>query len=162
MIQNYEVTIEEDDGIFATIVIEYPTKLRSLFSGLNPVIRKVLDDHSVEQKNVINLNVTKNSKKVKIKLTYSKFDLVAITECKSEKEQIISLLNELGYTSEKIKKVEYEKEWPKCDELDDKIWKVELDEHFDPDESFSQHSYEFSMSKKISKVLGFKVSVSIY
>ena len=92
MIQNYEVTIEEDDGIFATIVIEYPTKLRSLFSGLNPVIRKVLDDHSVEQKNVINLNVTKNSKKVKIKLTYSKFDLVAITECKSEKEQIISLL----------------------------------------------------------------------
>ena len=161
MKQDYNETVEKDDGIFATIVIEYSTKF-NWFSEMSSAIRNVLDRRSIEQKDVTNINITIKDEKVEIKLTYTKFDLFAITKGKSEKEQIIAVLGELGYSNEKIRKVEYEKEWPKCDELNNKIWKVEIDEHFDQDETFSQCSYEISMSQKISEALGFRVSVSTY
>lgn len=161
MRQNYEVTVDKQDELFNKIEIRYFTNL-SLFAGMNPVIKKVLEENSAGKKNVTSLNVTKEGESVKIELVYTKFNLSELIEGKNEKEQIIVVLEQLGYSIDKIKKVEYEKKWPNVDEVDDKVWKVEIDEHFDPDESLSQHSHERYMSRMISRALGFEVNVSMY
>ncbi len=160
MRQNYEVIVDKEDGIFSKIEIRYSTNL-SLFAGMNPVIRKVLEEHSADQKNVTSLNVTKEGENVRIELIYTKFNLFKLIKCKNEKEQIIAVLEQLGYPIDKIRKVEYEKKW-NVDEVDDRVWKVEIDEHYDPDESRSQQSDEIYMSRMITRALGFEVSVSMY
>lgn len=160
MRQNYEVIVDKEDGIFSKIEIRYSTNL-SLFAGMNPVIRKVLEEHSADQKNVTSLNVTKEGENVRIELIYTKFNLSKLIKGKNEKEQIIAVLEQLGYPIDKIRKVEYEKKW-NVDEVDDRVWKVEIDEHYDPDESRSQQSDEIYMSRMISRALGFEVSVSMY
>ena len=71
MRQNYEVIVDKEDGIFSKIEIRYSTNL-SLFAGMNPVIRKVLEEHSADQKNVTSLNVTKEGENVRIELIYTK------------------------------------------------------------------------------------------
>lgn len=159
--QNYEVVVKQDDRIFVKLVIEYSTN-SSLFSEMNSVIREVLEKDSIEEENVTNLVVTKEGKKVKIVLLYTKFNVPQLIKGKSEKEQIIAVLEQLGYSSEKIRKVELEKKWPNIDTVDDKVWKVEIDEHYYPDESLSQQSDENFISRKIGQVLGLKVSVSMY
>lgn len=161
MRQNYEVTVDKQDEIFTKIEISYSTNL-SLFSGINPVIQKVLQENFADKKNVTSLNVTKEGKKVKIELVYTKFNLSELLEGKNEKEQIIALLERLGYTDDKIKVVEYTKRCPNVDGIDDKVWEVKIDEHYDPDESLSQQSDEIYVSKMIRTVLGFKVDVSMY
>lgn|GEM_PF-5758540 len=160
MRQNYEVIVDKEDGIFSKIEIRYSTNL-SLFAGMNPVIRKVLEEHSADQKNVTSLNVTKEGENVRIELIYTKFNLFKLIKGKNEKEQIIAVLEQLGYPIDKIRKVEYEKKW-NVDEVDDRVWKVEIDEHYDPDESRSQQSDEIYMSRMITRALGFEVSVSMY
>lgn len=161
MRQNYEVTVDKQDEIFNKIEISYSTNL-SLFAGMNPVIKKVLEENSADKKNVTSLNVNKEGESVKIELVYTKFNLSNLLKGKSEKEQIIAVLEQLGYTNDKIKAVEYTKKWPNVDEIDDKVWKVKIDEHYDPDESLSQHSHERYMSRMISRALGFEVDVSMY
>ena len=156
MRQDYIDYVEKDDGIFATIIIKYFTNF-SFISEVNFVIRNILEKHSVEQENIIDFSVTKKGEKVKIKLTYTKFNLLAIAKINSEKEQIIAVLKELGYPDEKIKKVEYENQG--SDEIDSKIWKIEINEYYDLDENFSQRSNEISISQKINKVLGFNAKV---
>ena len=153
MRQNYEVIVDKEDGIFSKIEIRYSTNL-SLFAGMNPVIRKVLEEHSADQKNVTSLNVTKEGENVRIELIYTKFNLFKLIKGKNEKEQIIAVLEQLGYPIDKIRKVEYEKKW-NVDEVDDRVWKVEIDEHYDPDESRSQQSDEIYMSRMITIALGF-------
>lgn len=160
MRQNYEVIVDKEDGIFSKIEIRYSTNL-SLFAGMNPVIRKVLEEHSADQKNVTSLNVTKEGENVRIELIYTKFNLFKLIKGKNEKEQIIAVLEQLDYPIDKIRKVEYEKKW-NVDEVDDRVWKVEIDEHYDPDESRSQQSDEIYMSRMITRALGFEVSVSMY
>lgn len=161
MRQNYEVTVDKQDEIFTKIEISYSTNL-SLFSGINPVIQKVLQENFADKKNVTSLNVTKEGKKVKIELVYTKFNLSELLEGKNEKEQIIDILEQLGYPNDKIRTVEYKKKWPNVDEVDEKVWKVEIDEHFDSDKSLSQHSHERYISQMISRALGFEVWVSMY
>ena len=85
MRQNYEVTVDKEDRIFTKIEIAYYTNL-SLFAGMNPVIRKVLEEHSADQKNVTSLNVTKEGERVKIELVYTKFNLSKLIKGKNEKE----------------------------------------------------------------------------
>ena len=105
MRQNYEVTVDKQDEIFTKIEISYSTNL-SLFSGINPVIQKVLQENFADKKNVTSLNVTKEGKKVKIELVYTKFNLSELLEGKNEKEQIIDILEQLGYPNDKIRTVE--------------------------------------------------------
>lgn len=76
---------------------------------MNPVIKKVLEENSTDKKNVTSLNVTKEGESVKIELVYTKFNLSNLHKGKNEKEQIIAVLEQLGYTNDKIKAVEYTK-----------------------------------------------------
>lgn len=161
MKQEREVTIEKDDGIFSTLVIKYPSESTSIFCGMNMIIHEVTREYSIDPANISSINITREGCIRKIKIKYSKFDLSSITSIDDREEQIIAILNLLSYSQDKIKDISQEEKWPSISGSTETIWVARLDEHYDPDEGFSQRDHEFSMSRKISKALGFEVKVSM-
>lgn len=161
MEQEYQVIVEKEDVLFATLSIEYCKRI-NIFYNIRNILFKVFKEHDIEKANVQSLSITQKGKNVCIKVEYCKVNFQALTRSTDKKEQIIITLNHLGYSLEKIRKIEYQKKWPKCDEDNQMIWNIELDEHYDPDESFSQRDHEMSLSKALSEFLETDISVSMY
>lgn len=154
MKQEYQVIVEKEDVLFTTLSIKYCKRI-NIFYNIRNILFKVFKEHDIEKDNVQSLSITQKGKDVCIKVKYCKVNLRALTRSTNKREQIIITLNHLGYSLEKIRKIEYQKEWPKC-------WNIELDEHYDLDESFSQRDHEMSLSKALSEFLETNISVSMY
>lgn len=161
MEQKYEVTVEKENDLFGTLSIRYCKRIH-IFYNIRNILSKVFKEYDIEKANVQSLSIAQQNKKVCIKLKYCKGNLQTLTRSTDKKEQIIITLNYLGYSFEKIRKVEYQKKSPKYDEDNQMIWKIELDERYDSDESFSQRNHEMSLSKALSEFLETDISVSMY
>lgn len=161
MKQKFEVVVEKEDVLFTTLSIKYRKRI-NIFYNIQDILFKVFKEYDIEESNVQSLCINQKGKDVCIKVKYCKVNVQALTKSTDKKEQIIITLNHLGYSLEKIRKIECQKKHPKCDKDSQMIWNIELNEHYDPDESFSQADYEMSLSKALSKFLETDISVSMY
>ena len=143
----------EDKGLFGKIKITYAERGKSIFSGSEDIIKEVLKEQGIKKSSVYEVETKKEQGKIKVKVKYQNFDLEALTKDKTEKEQIIAFLDLLEYEDDEIKVIEHIKDG-------EKIWRIEIVEDFDPDESYSQHDYEMQVTKQIEKSLGLNVEVS--
>lgn len=156
MISGQERKVErKDEGLFGKIKITYAERGKSIFSGAEDIIKEVLKEQGIKKSSVYEIKTKKEQGKIKVKVKYHNFDLEALTKDKTEKEQIVAFLKLMEYEDDQIKVIE-------CIKDGEKIWKVEVEEDFAPDESFSQHTFEMHMSKEIEKSLGLKVDVSCF
>lgn len=161
MSNNYEATIKDDDGIFSTLVIKFSNENASIFCGLNLAAHEATGQFNISPTNISRIEVTREGLNRQIQIHYSKFDLSSITSLPDKNQQILEMLNLLGYSRDKVSTIEYKKKNPNDDCSNEFIWVATIFEHYDPDESFSQNEHEISMSKKISNALGFEVKISM-
>jgi hypothetical protein len=102
-------------------------------------------------RNISSINIEREGSRRTIVIKYTKFNLSDITSLPDKSDQIKSILNLLGYSSDKIESIT----------SNNSSWFANIYEHYDPDEFLSKLDHEISISRKISKVLGFYVHVSI-
>jgi hypothetical protein len=148
---NYEATIQKDDGIFSTLVVKYNCENTSIMWSTNLTIYEISRQFNIDPSNISSINVEKEGTKRTIVIKYTKFDLSDITSLSDKSEQIKSILNLLGYSSDKVESIT----------SNNSSWFANVYEHYDPDEFLAKLDHEISISRKISKVLGFYVHVSI-
>lgn len=156
MKENLKVTTEKDDGILTTLVIEYSLENSSILCGMNITIHDVTRQFSINPSNIYSIKITKKGLNRKIKIKYSKFDFYAITLLESKEQQIVEILNLLGYPENKIAGITCKKKYPTVDYSTEMIWVTMI---YKDNENISQSSHETSLSRKISNALGFEVKV---
>lgn len=161
MEQKYLANIEDEDALYATLKISYD-KQNHLFYNMKNILSQVFEEYDIDKRNILSFNVEQSEVQVYVKLEYCKVDLKTLTSSKDKKEQIILTLNHLGLPIEKIRKVEWGKKWPKCDEVDDMTWKVEINEYFDLEECYTKVCYENMLSNALSRFLSTDITVSVY
>lgn len=144
----------EDKGLFGKIQITYAERGKSIFSGSEDIIKEVLKEQGIKKSSVYEVETKKEQGKIKVKVKYYNFDIEALTKDKTEKEQIVAFLKLNGYEDDQIKVSESIK-------AGEKIWNVEVEEDFDPDESLSQHTFEMRLSEEIEKTLGLGLEVYV-
>ena len=151
MNQEYEVICEKDDGIFSTLVVRYTCENSSIQCSTNIAFHQVTRQFNIDPSNISSINVEREGSRRTIVIKYTKFDLSDITSLSDKSEQIKSILNLLGYSSDKIESIT----------SNNSSWFANVYEHYDPDKFLSKLDHEISISRKISKVLGFYVHVSM-
>lgn len=161
MKQEYTATVKDQNELFAILHITF-NKHSNILYDTKTILSKVLKKYDIDPVNVRNLNITQEEGKVLVQMEYSKVNLAVLTKSTDKKEQIIVTLNHLGYPLEKIKNISFQKKWPNCNRNKQKAWFVEIYEHYDPDESYSQQNHERSLSNALSKFLSTDIIVSLY
>lgn len=152
MSQQYKVKIQNCSAIFDILKIEYPSMGRIIFTGINnEIIKEVIKKRAIDEAKINSVTTMKQNGIVEVEVKYTKLNIVDIISKKSRKEQITEVLSQLGYSGKKIKELEYEKG----------IWYVTiLNEELD--NAYKIHCYETSLTRDITKLLGYAVNISIY
>ena len=101
----YEATIQKDDGIFSTLVVKYNCENTSIMWTTNLTIYEISRQFNIDPSNISSINVEKEGSRRTIVIKYTKFDLSDITSLSDKSEQIKSILNLLGYSSDKVESI---------------------------------------------------------
>ncbi len=160
MKQEYQVIAKKGEFLFDTLSIKYCKRI-NIFYNVRNILYTVFKENEIDKTNVQSLSITQKEKTVYIEVEYCKVNLKSLTKSKDKKEQIIATLNYLGYSLEKIIEISYREKWPKVANENKMVWEIKLEEHYYPDEIFSQRDHEISLSRELKKFLEIDISVSM-
>ncbi len=144
------ISIKREGRIYTTIEVEEKIPQKGFLNNLTDIVREVMESQSFREEDIkeIHYGVEKGSNIPTITIEYATIPLEEYMADKDEKEQIVEVLHLLGYSDEKIRKVKYTK-WGR----DLEGWLIELSEHYDPDESFSQRNAKAYIYEQLKKTI---------
>lgn len=161
--QNNEFKVTREERTFFD-TLKFFITTDNIIEYMRSSLKTVLEMYDICEERVTDIsfkNVSEVNEKTKFSVTikFCKVDRAELNSMEIE-ERIRTVLKQMGYNENDIRKISYKKYWSNSDKM---VWvaKVYDEEYnsYDLDESYSARGYESGIMNTIEEILGFLVII---